>query len=308
MLAIVAPGQGAQTPGFLTPWLEIAAFRAAFTELTTASDIDLVKAGTTADADTIRDTAIAQPLLVAAALAAFAALNKDLPIHSDNCLVAGHSVGEIGAAGIAGVLDPGSAMRFVQTRSREMAKAAALEPTGMSAVLMGEATQVLERIAECGLTAANNNGKGQIVAAGTMDALAELGANPPARARIIALEVAGAFHTEFMAPAVAPLQAVADELSPRPAQLTLLSNRDGKTIHDGADYLSRLVAQVTSPVRWDLCLETMAQSGVTGLLELPPAGTLTKIAKRNLAGVQVFALNTPDELEPARDFCRQHLG
>lgn len=308
VLAIVAPGQGAQTPGFLVPWLEIPEFRKVFTELAAACKVDLLNAGTLADAPTIRDTAIAQPLLVGAALAAFEVVSHGLDLDRGNCVVAGHSVGEIGAAGMAGVLDRASAMRFVQTRSSQMARAAALQPTGMSAVLMGQAEEVLTRIEECGLTAANNNGKGQIVAAGTLDQLAELAANPPARARIIPLQVAGAFHTIHMAPAIAPLRELAEELVPAPAVLTLLSNRDGQVVADGEDYLARLVNQVTSPVRWDLCMATMADLDVTGLLELPPAGTLTKIAKRNLAGVEVFALNFADELDQARDFARDHLG
>ena len=305
VLAILAPGQGAQTPGFLSPWLEDAAVREQLDTLSEVAGVDLAHYGTEADAETIRATDIAQPLLVAAGLVAGQALLND-GVRPD--VVAGHSVGEITAAALVGVLSPADAMRFVATRGRGMAAASALRPTSMMAVVGGVPDEVLAAIEAAGLTAANNNGRGQIVAAGTVEQLAELSANPPARARLIQLSVAGAFHTVHMQPAVAELEALASGLSTGAPTTQLLSNADGTVVDDGAEMLRRLVSQVGSPVRWDLCLDTLAALGVTGILELPPAGTLTGIAKRNLKGVALFNLNTPDQLVDARAFTAEHAG
>jgi len=307
VLAIVAPGQGAQTPGFLAPWLSLPQFGAGISRLSEVSGVDLAGYGTEADADTIRDTAIAQPLLVASALLAARELVLDpadptAPIG----VTAGHSVGELAAAAVAGVISDEQAMVLVAERGRAMADAAAATPTSMTAVIGGKPDEVLAAIERHGLTAANNNGTGQIVAAGTTDQLAALAADPPARARLIGLSVAGAFHTEHMRPAVARLGAVAETMTAREPRTRLLSNADGAVVTDGAEVLRRLVGQVAAPVRWDLCMATMAELGVTGLLELPPAGTLTGIAKRNLKGVELFALNTPDQLADAQAFVRQH--
>ena len=309
MLAIVAPGQGAQTPGFLAPWLTEQTFADRLTWLSAVSALDLRHYGTEADAETIRDTAIAQPLLVASGLLAALEL---FPHPADAFpfigVAAGHSVGEITAAAGVGVLSAEQAMVFVRERGRAMAAASAATPTSMTAVIGGQTEEVLESIAGHGLTAANNNGSGQIVAAGTREQLAAFAAAPPARARLIELSVAGAFHTVHMASAVAELAALARSISTHDPRTRLLSNADGQVVHDGQDVLRRLVAQVASPVRWDLCLAAMADLGVTGLLEMPPAGTLTGIAKRNLKGVELFALNTPDQLPEAMDFVRKHGG
>ncbi|WP_028822332.1 ACP S-malonyltransferase [Propionimicrobium lymphophilum] len=301
MLAIVAPGQGAQKPGFLADWLALDSFANGLAELSEAAELDLAHFGIEADEETIKDTSIAQPLLVAAALL----VADELGVTPD--VTAGHSVGEIGAAGIAGVLDRDDAIRFVTERGRAMAEAAAATPSGMSAILAGKAEEVLARIEELGLTPANHNGKGQIVAAGALSALEKLKENPPARTRVVPLKVAGAFHTEFMSSAVDRLAALAKKITPHPATVKLLSNKDGQVVSDGQDYLNRLVGQVTTPVRWDLCMETMTQLGVTGLLELTPAKTLTGIAKRNMK-VERFDLNTPDQLDEARAFCAEHKG
>ena len=301
MLAIVAPGQGAQKPGFLADWLVLDSFANGLAELSEAAELDLAHFGIEADEETIKNTSIAQPLLVAAALL----VADELGVTPD--VTAGHSVGEIGAAGIAGVLDRDDAIRFVTERGRAMAEAAAATPSGMSAILAGKAEEVLARIEELGLTPANHNGKGQIVAAGALSALEELKENPPARTRVVPLKVAGAFHTEFMSSAVDRLAALAKKITPHPATVKLLSNKDGQVVSDGQDYLNRLVGQVTTPVRWDLCMETMTQLGVTGLLELTPAKTLTGIAKRNMK-VERFDLNTPDQLDEARAFCAEHKG
>lgn len=303
MLVIACPGQGAQKSGFLKPWLELPGFAQTLGSLAEAAEIDLVAHGTTSDDDTIRDTAIAQPLLVASAIASAGEL-----LDSPADVFAGHSVGEIGAAALAGVLSPEDAMRFVSTRGRAMAAAAAAQPTGMSAVVGGEQDAVLEAIERHGLTAANVNGGGQTVAAGTMDQLAALAQDAPERARVIPLSVAGAFHTSHMAPAAQELQALADTLAPADPATTLLTNADGTAVDSGARYLSLLVDQVSHPVRWDLCQETMLSLGVTGILELPPAGTLVGIARRAMRGVDTFALKTPDDLESARAFVAEHLA
>ena len=307
MLAIVAPGQGAQTPGFLAAWLEDARFAARLKELSDVVGLDLVHHGTEADADTIKDTAVAQPLLVAAGLLAGEALTGGVPFVGADVL-AGHSVGEVTAAAAAGVLAGSDAIVFVRERANGMAEASALRPTTMAAVVRGERAEVLAAIESVGATAANNNGSGQIVAAGTVEQIDALKENPPAKARVIGLSVAGAFHTQHMEPGRARVAAVASGMTAHDPHTTLLSNRDGAAVASGEEYLGRLVSQVTSPVRWDLCMETMIGLGVTGLLELPPAGTLTAIAKRNMPGVEVFNLNTPDQLDEARAFCARHAG
>jgi len=309
VLAIVAPGQGAQTPGFLGPWLELPTFADRLNWLSAVSSLDLRHYGTEADAETIRDTAVAQPLLVAAGLLAALEL---FPHPADGYplvgVVAGHSVGEVTAAAGVGVLSAEQAMVFVRERGRAMAEASAVTQTSMTAVIGGDPDDVLIALAAHGLTAANNNGSGQIVAAGTKEQLAALAANPPARARLIELSVAGAFHTEHMEPAVARLAALARAISTHDPRTRLLSNADGQVVHDGREVLRRLVGQLAAPVRWDLCMAAMADLGVTGLLEMPPAGTLTGIAKRNLKGAEVFALNTPEQLEEAMEFVRKHGG
>jgi [acyl-carrier-protein] S-malonyltransferase len=307
VLVIVAPGQGAQTPGFLTPWLEDPVFAARFDWLATVADIDLAHYGTKADAETIRDTKIAQPLLVATGL--IAAL--DLFPHPADAFarigaVAGHSVGELSAAAGARVITAEQAMVLVRERGNAMADAAATTATGMTAVLGGDREEVLAAIERHGLTPANDNGPGQVVAAGTMEQLAAFAEDPPAKARLMPLSVAGAFHTTHMAPAVDRLASLARSVSTHDPRTPVISNRDGQIVHDGRDVLRRMVGQIASPVRWDLCLETMTDLGVTGVLEMPPAGTLTGIAKRALKGVETFALKTPDQLDAARDFCDKH--
>lgn len=306
VLAIVAPGQGAQSPGFLAAWLESPELAERLSSFSEVSGLDLARFGTEADAETIRDTAVAQPLLVAASLLAAQALFDDTAAVAD--VVAGHSVGELAAMAIAGVLTADDAMRLVSERGRAMAEASALRPTSMTAVISGDRDEVLAAIEAAGLTAANNNGSGQIVAAGTVEQLAAFGEIPPRRARLVPLSVAGAFHTVHMEPAVERLTTLAQSVTAEAPTTRLLSNRDGAVVTSGDDALLRMVNQVANPVRWDLCMDTFADLGVTGLLELPPSGTLTGIAKRNLKGVELFNLNTPDQLDEARDFCRAHSG
>lgn len=298
MLAIVCPGQGAQSPGFLNPWLELDGVRDQLEAMSDAVGIDLIAHGTTSDAETIRDTAVAQPLIVAASLVSAQALLGDAT--PKEIVFAGHSVGEIPASVLAGVLSRADAMRFVKVRSSAMAEASALTPSGMSAVLGGAAEDVLERLNDLGLTAANVNGGGQVVAAGALDSLSELAANPPAKARVIALQVAGAFHTEYMSPAVAQLQELAPSIEVHDPQRTLLSNFDGQAVTSGEQALHSLVAQVTRSVRWDLCMETLSAMEIDGLVELAPAGTLVGLAKRALRSVPGVAVKTPDDLDAAR--------
>jgi len=307
VLVIVAPGQGAQSPGFLTPWLENPAFAERLGWLSAVSGLDLVHYGSEADAETIRDTAVAQPLLVASGLLAALEL---FPHPADAFgrigAVAGHSVGELTAAAGARAITAEQAMVLVRERGKAMAAAAAVRPTSMTAVLGGDRDEVLATLEKHGLTPANDNGPGQIVAAGTVEQLQALADEPPAKARLVPLSVAGAFHTEHMAPAVEVLGGLARSVSTHDARTPIISNRDGQVVHDGQDMLKRLVTQVRNPVRWDLCMDTMLDLGVTGLLEMPPAGTLTGIARRAMKGVETFALKTPDQLDDARAFIEKH--
>ena len=295
MIVVVAPGQGSQSPGFLAPWIEDPAARAHLERLGDAAGLDLVRLGTEADADTIRRTEIAQPLIVAAGLVTLAALGR--PVTA----VAGHSVGEVTAAVAAGILDEGDGMRLIAVRGRAMAEAASVRPTGMAAVVGGDEATVVARLEELGLVPANRNGGGQIVAAGELDALDRLKAEPPAGARVIPLQVAGAFHSEVMRPAVAELRAFADTLTPHDPAARIWTNHDGSEVTSGGDYLDLLVGQVASPVRWDRTMESFAAAGITGLVELAPAGTLIGLAKRALKGVPAVAVKTPADLAAAHD-------
>ena len=295
MRIAVFPGQGSQSPGFLSPWLDQdgAADRlAAYSEW---SGVDLIAAGTEWDADRIRDTQIAQPLIVAASLLSWNALSDRDAVEG----VAGHSVGEFAAAAAAGILSEEDALRLVGIRGRAMAEAAAAEQTGMSAVIGGDEASVVSRLEELGLTPANYNGGGQLVAAGALDALASLTAEPPAGTRVIPLQVAGAFHTRYMAPAVEALRAAAADVTASDPRVTIWTNSGGETVQSGSRFVELLVAQVASPVRWDLCMASFATAGVSGIVELSPAGTLTGLAKRALRGTPAVAVKTPDDLQAA---------
>jgi [acyl-carrier-protein] S-malonyltransferase len=307
VLVLVAPGQGAQTPGFLKPWLDVPGVADRLTWWSAIADLDLIHYGTEADADTIRDTAIAQPLLVAAGLATAVCLFPH-PAEGFRLVgaVAGHSVGELTAAAGVGAITAESAMALVRERGRAMAAASAVTQTSMTAVLGGDRDEVLAKIAEYGLTPANSNGANQIVAAGTVEQLAAFQQDPPAKCKLISLKVAGAFHTEHMAPAVARMRQLAKGVSTRDPRVRYLSNRDGQVVHSGSEMVDRIVEQIANPVRWDLCMETMRDLGVTGVLELPPAGALTGLAKRALPGVETFALKTPDDLDAAHAFVEKH--
>ena len=301
MLVFTAPGQGAQTPGFLSPWLELPGLADQLGAWSELAGRDLIRLGTAGSAEEITDTSVAQPLLVAAALAVAGLLGQP-------DAAAGHSVGELAAGVIAGVLSAEDAIALTRVRGEAMAAACGAEPTGMSAVLGGDGSAVLAAIADAGLTPANVNTAGQIVAGGTLEQLAAFAASPPAGARIRPLRVAGAFHTSHMAPAVDTLAAAAAGVAVKDPAITLLSNRDGAVVTTGADWLDRIVSQVANPVRWDQCMATMSAIGVTALIELAPGGTLTGIAKRALPGIELLAMKTPDQLDAARALVTEHAG
>lgn len=301
MIALLAPSQGSQTPGMLTPWLDDPDAVATLARWSDRTGLDLHRLGTTAGAEEIKDTAVTQPLVVATAL--LAARRLDLPADAP---VAGHSVGELAAAAIACVLDADAAVSLAAVRGREMAAACALEPTGMSAVLGGYPGDVLATFERLGLDAANRNAAGQIVAAGPLAALAQLAEEKPDRARVTPLAVAGAFHTRFMATAEEALRAHTASIVPADPVRPLLSNADGSVVDTGADALRRLVAQVTRPVRWDACMSMLRDLGVTAVIELPPAGTLVGLVKRDLKGTATLALKTPDDLEKAAVLIKEH--
>lgn len=297
MIIAVFPGQGAQTPGFLSPWLELPGIEELVARFADEAQVDLVAAGTVWDADRIRDTAVAQPLIVAASLASFAALRQASTAAVAG--VAGHSVGELAALAAAGVIEDVDALRLVALRGRAMAEAAAAEQTGMSAVLGGNEAEILALLNELDLTPANFNGGGQIVAAGALPALAALAESAPRGVRVIPLQVAGAFHTRYMLPAVAQLREAAAAVPASDPRCTLWTNRDGSVVTDGRTALELMVDQVAAPVRWDLCMAGFADDDVTGMIELAPAGTLTGLAKRALRGVPTVAVKTPEDLAAA---------
>ncbi len=266
-----------------------------------AIDLDLLRLGTTADADEIKETANAQPLIVATSLLGLHALGV-----KECAVTTGHSVGELTAAAISGAISKEDALTLVRARGIEMAKAASISPAGMSAVLGGDRSEVLALLASLNLVPANDNGAGQIVAAGNLIALAQLGQTPPSGARVRPLAVAGAFHTNYMQPAVAPLRALAATLSIHPVSIQLISNKDGAVVTDGQQVLQRIVNQIANPVRWDLCMETLKALGVTGVIELPPAGTLVGLLKRAASEIEGFALKSADDLTAAQEFAERH--
>ena len=303
MLALLCPGQGSQTPGMLKPWLDVGVIADRLHWSAAITGLDLVGIGKDGDDETVRDTANAQPLLVALALATAAAITTD---DAGPAVVAGHSVGEFAAAGLAGTLTPEVALVLVRERGALMAEASRRTPTGMSAVLGGDTDDVLAKLDELDLVAANVNGAGQIVAAGRLDDLEKLAADPPTGARVRALSVAGAFHTPFMETARAGLAARAAAAPFADPRRMLVSNADGAVVNGGADALQRLVRQVAAPVRWDLCMQTLADIGVTAVIELPPAGTLVGLVRRTLPSVETLAIKSPDDLVAARALIEQH--
>jgi len=302
VLAIIAPGQGSQTPGMFNGWIQDPLLKELLLSWSDAIGLDLLHLGTVAEAEEIKDTANAQPLIVAASLLGAHALGiKKFAVTS------GHSVGEIAAAALSGAMTESDALTLVRARGLEMAKAAATSPSGMSAVLGGDRTEVLAAISALNLVAANDNGAGQIVAAGDLQALASLNENPPTGSRVRALAVAGAFHTQFMQPAVDPLRVLASSIATHQVVIKVISNKDGQVVTDGAEVLNRIVNQIANPVRWDLCMETLKSLGVTGVIELPPAGTLVGLLKRAAPEIETFALKSADDVNAAQEFAGRHL-
>lgn len=297
VIVIACPGQGSQTPGFLADWLELPGASEFLAEASERSGVDLVTHGTVSDAETIRDTAIAQPLIVAASILAWRALAERTELSGVG--VAGHSVGEFAAATAAGVLSAGDALHLVGVRGRAMAESAARVATGMAAVVGGVEADILDRITAHGLTPANRNGGGQIVAAGARDALAALAEDAPRGARVIQLQVAGAFHTEYMADAIPALRAAASDVTAADPTLPLWTNANGSLVTEGATFVELLVSQIAQPVRWDACMASFQNAGITGLIELTPAGALSGIAKRALKGVPSVAIKSPADLDAA---------
>ncbi len=293
MRILMCPGQGSQSEGFLTGWFEsVPGFEAKVRELSEAAGKDLVRLGTLSSEEEIKATENAQPLIVAAAIsAARTALNL-----SDFDGVVGHSVGEFAAAALSGVITDEDAMRLVSVRANAMANAAKLTHTSMAAVLGGEESEVLATLDQLGLSAANFNGAGQIVAAGTKSAIDLLVATPPTKARVIELKVAGAFHTNFMQPAVELLAQAASNVSTHDPKIKLWSNVDGQMVTSGKKFLASLVSQVSRPVRWDLCMANIDPHSAT-LVELPPAGALAGLAKRGMPYSQAVALKTFADIE-----------
>jgi [acyl-carrier-protein] S-malonyltransferase len=307
MIALLAPGQGAQSPGMLTPWLALAGAQERIAAWSQATGLDLCLLGTVAEAEEIKDTAVTQPLTVALSLLAAEELARRVTLPTE-APVAGHSVGELTAAAVAGVLTADEAVALAAVRGREMAAACALEPTGMSAVLGGDPADVTAVLAQLGLDAANHNSTGQIVAAGHLDALAALVQHKPAGTRVKPLPVAGAFHTRFMACAEYALAQHTAQLTAKDPARPLLSNADGDVVSEGAEMLRRLVAQLTKPVRWDSCMATLRTLGVTATVELPPAGTLSALVKRDLKGTVTVALKAPEDLDKVADLICTHSG
>lgn len=301
MLSIIAPGQGSQTPGMLNSWIADPLLKELLISWSDAIGLDLVHLGTVADADQIKDTANAQPLIVATSLLGAHALGI-----KNFAATSGHSVGELAAAALSGAISEKDALKIVRARGIEMAKAATVSPSGMSAVLGGDRAEVLAVIAALNLVAANDNGAGQIVAAGDLQALASLNESPPTGARVRALAVAGAFHTQYMQSAVEPLASLASSMATNPVLIQVISNKDGQVVTDGTEILNRIVNQIANPVRWDLCMETMKSIGITGVIELPPSGTLVGLLKRAASEIETFALKSADDLDAAREFAGRH--
>ena len=303
MLVILAPGQGSQKPGFLSTWLEIPAFKSKLEEFSEAISLDLIQHGTLSDEETIRDTAIAQPLIVGASIATASLLDT-----ANVSGVAGHSVGEVSAAAIANVLSDIQAMQLVNVRAKAMAPAAATsEATSMAAVLGGDQDTVIARLTELGLSPANYNGAGQIVAAGSKSGIEKLVAEGPQGSKVIPLSVAGAFHTSYMQPAVGELEAFTSSIEISNPEIKLWSNQNGQLVSDGAEFINLLVGQVANSVRWDLCMEAMVNAGVTAVIEVSPAGTLAGLAKRGMPGVEIVALKEPKDLELAQDLINRSV-
>jgi [acyl-carrier-protein] S-malonyltransferase len=226
---------------------------------------------------------------------------------NENIIYSGHSVGEFSAACLAGFYSDETAMKLVSVRGKAMAEAAASNSaTGMSAVLGGDKAEIIKHIEQFDLVPANVNSNGQIVASGLLTNLEKLSANPPASTKVRKLDVAGAFHSQFMKSAESELEDEFAQVELTKPTCSFISNKDGQTITESTQLKSRLISQITSPVRWDLCQAKMVELGVTGMLELAPAGVLTGIAKREMPGVELFAIKSPEDIDTAQAFINKH--
>ena len=296
VLTLLFPGQGSQVSGLLTPWLCTPGAAESLARWSDLAQVDLVDAGTSWSAERLLDTAVAQPLLAAAALLSARALLSDGVPDA----VCGHSIGELPALAVAGVLTEDEAVALAAVRGRAMAAAARTEATGLLAVLGGDPDEIRTRASTLGLSVATVNVDGQVVLGGAAEALDLLAAAPPAGARLRRLAVAAAFHTAAMQAARPALAEAVGALPSRRPRCAVVANRDGVVVTSGREALDRLVEQLTGPVRFDLCLQTLSAMGVTGAVELAPGGTLTALAKRALPHASAVALRTPDDLVKAR--------
>lgn len=300
----MTPGQGSQTSGMYSSWITDAANKELIANYSELIDLDLLNYGTSASQAEITATNIAQPLLTALTFMSFGKLEVNL---NTNIIYSGHSVGEFSAASLAGFYSDETAMKLVNVRGKAMAEAAASNnATGMSAVLGGDKAEVIKHIEQFDLVPANVNSNGQIVASGLLTNLEKLSENPPASTKVRKLEVAGAFHSQFMKTAESELEKEFAQLEVNKSSSIFISNKDGQIVKDSSELKSRLITQITSPVRWDLCQAKMIELGVTGMLELAPAGVLTGIAKREMPGVELFAIKSPEDIPGAQAFIDKH--
>ncbi len=304
MLSIVTPGQGSQTSGMYSTWITDTANKDLIAKYSELIDLDLFHYGTSASQTEITATNIAQPLLTALAFMSFGKLEVN---SNSNIIYSGHSVGEFSAASLAGFYSDKTAMKLVNVRGKAMAEAAASNnATGMSAVLGGDKAEVIRHIEQFDLVPANVNSNGQIVASGLLTNLEKLSENPPTSTKVRKLEVAGAFHSQFMKSAESELEKEFAQVEVTDSNSSFISNKDGQIVKDSSELKNRLITQITSPVRWDLCQVKMIELGVTGMLELAPAGVLTGIAKREMPGVELFAVKSPEDIPGAQAFIDKH--
>ena len=300
----MTPGQGSQTSGMYSTWITDTANKELIAKYSELIDLDLFHYGTSATQAEITATNIAQPLLTALAFMSFSKLEVN---SNSNIIYSGHSVGEFSAASLAGFYYDKTAMKLVNVRGKAMAEAAASNnATGMSAVLGGDKAEVIRHIEQFDLVPANVNSNGQIVASGLLSNLEKLSENPPASTKVRKLEVAGAFHSQFMKSAESELEKEFAQVEVTDSNSSFISNKDGQIIKDSSELKNRLITQITSPVRWDLCQAKMIELGVTGMLELAPAGVLTGIAKREMPGVELFAIKSPEDIPGAQAFIDKH--
>ena len=292
MYALLTPGQGSQFPRMLRPWLRDPHAVDLLRSWSRTADVDLVHLGTKAGTEEIARTENAQPLLVAQALL----LRDLLPLTTTRWIMAGHSVGELAAAAFAGALAPEDAVSLARARGMAMAQACSLAPTTMAAVIGGTPESIVSRLHEIGLTAANYNGAGQVVAAGLIENVNRLKQDPPKGTKVHQLSVAGAFHTSYMKPARAEFERAADRIRFHDVTHPLLSNLDGRLVTNGVEIRERLIAQLTVPVRWDLCLTTLGTFSPELVVAAPPGRVMTGLMTRRFPDLRTLCVQTPKDL------------